>query len=91
MISVGFWPGGGDVKGAAFYAYAAPQPAGFGEQPVRPASAFYNTQMSEFLLMYDDVRTSESPRNAVLEFCQSTYEAGADLGNWDRRGLEKVL
>ncbi len=88
-ISVGFWPGGGDVKGAAFYAYAAPQPEGFAEHPVRPAAAFYNKQMGEFLLMYDDVRTAESPQDTLLEFCQSTYEAGADLGNWDRRELER--
>ena len=89
VISAGFWPGGGDIKGAAFYAYAAPQPPGFAEHPVHPASAFYNKQMGEFLLMYDDVRTAISPRNALLDFCQSTYEAGADLGNWDRRELER--
>jgi hypothetical protein len=89
VISVGFWPGGGDVKGAAFYAYAAPQPVGFGEHPVRPAAALYNQQLGEFLLMYDDVRTSESPRYALLDFCESTYEAGADLGNWDRVELER--
>ena len=89
VISVGFWPGGGDMKGAAFYAYAAPQPAGFAEHPVRPAAAFFNQQMGEFFLMYDDVRASESPRNALLDFCQSTYEAGANLANWDRRELEK--
>ena len=89
VISVGFWPGGGDIKGAAFYAYAAPQPAGFPEHPVLPATAFYNQQIQEFLLMYDDVRTSESPSNALLDFCQSTYEAGANLGNWDRRELER--
>lgn len=89
VSSVGFWPGGGDIKGAAFYAYAAPQPTGFGEQPVRPADASYNEKMGEFLLMYDDVRKAESPRNALLEFCQSTYEAAANLGNWDRSELEK--
>src|SRR3984885_13649888 len=89
VISVGFWPGGGDVQGAAFYAYAAPQPAGFDEQAVRPAPAFYNKQMGEFLLMYDEVSKSAAPRTALLEFCQSTYEAGANLGNWNRGELEK--
>ena len=77
------------MKGAAFYAYAAPEPSGFGDQPVRPAIAFYSKQMSEFFLMYDDVRDSDSPREALLDFCQSTYEAGAKLGKWDRLGLEK--
>jgi Family of unknown function (DUF5996) len=89
VISVGFWPGGGDMKGAAFYAYAAPEPAGFGERLVRPAKAFYGKQMSEFFLMYDDVRASDSPRDTLLDFCQSTYDAGANLGHWDRVNLEK--
>ena len=89
VISVGFWPGGGEMKGAAFYAYAAPEPAGFGDRIVHPAKAFYSKQMSEFFLMYDDVRAADSPRDALLEFCQSTYEAGADLGKWDRANLER--
>ena len=89
VSSVGFWPGGGDVKGAAFYSYAAPSPPGFGEWKVRPAAASYNQPLGEFLLMYDDVRGAESPRDALLDFCQSTYEAAADLGKWDRRALER--
>jgi hypothetical protein len=89
VISVGFWPGGGDIKDTAFYAYAAPEPVGFGDHPVRPAKAFYSKQMSEFFLMYEDVRAADSPRDALLEFCQSTYEAGADLGHWDRANLER--
>ena len=77
------------MNGAAFYAYAAPEPAGFGDRPVRPEKAFYSKQMSEFFLMYDEVRAAKSPRDALLEFCQSTYEAGADLGQWDRANLER--
>jgi hypothetical protein len=89
-ISAGFWPGGGDIKGAAFYAYAAPEPAGFAEQKVKPAAAFYHPGMKEFLLMYEDVRLDPSPRRALLEFLQSTYEAGANLAKWDRKELEKA-
>jgi hypothetical protein len=90
VISAGFWPGGGDIKGAAFYAYAAPEPSGFAEQPVRPAAAFYHPQLHEFLLMYDDVRRAASPRQAVLSFLQSTYDAGANLAKWDRKELERA-
>jgi hypothetical protein len=90
VISAGFWPGGGEVKGAAFYAYAAPEPAGFPDAPVRPKSAFYSPTLKEFLLMYDDVRTSPSPRGTLLEFLQTTYDAGADLGKWDRKELERA-
>jgi hypothetical protein len=89
VISAGFWPGGGEIKGPAFYAYAAPEPAGLAEQPVLPAAAFYHPQMKEFLLMYDDVRRAASPRQALLSFLQSTYEAGANLAHWDRKELER--
>jgi hypothetical protein len=90
VSSVGFWPGGGDIKGAAFYSYAAPTPDGFGSRAVRPAAALYQQQLGEFLLMYDDVRASQDPRQALLDFCQSTYDAAADLGHWDRAALEKM-
>ena len=89
VISAGFWPGTGDTD-AVFYAYAAPEPQGFSKQLVSPPQSFYSTQFSEFLLKYDDVRKATSPREALLEFLQSTYEAGATLGNWDRESLERV-
>jgi hypothetical protein len=87
VISAGFWPGAG-FEGPAFYAYSAPSPAGLEREPVRPERAGWNKKLGEFVLMYDDVRESESPRDALLEFLQSTYEAGARLANWDRAALE---
>jgi hypothetical protein len=89
VSSVGFWPGGGDVKDAAFYSYMAPEPQGFKDAPVRPNAARYEKQLGEFLLLYEDVREAESPTAALLDFCQSTYEAGARLSNWDREALER--
>jgi hypothetical protein len=89
-ISHGFWPGGGPLKGAAFYSYTAPEPAGLKEAIVRPANAFYSQEMSEFLFMYDDVRTAASPADALMDFLQSTYEAGANLAKWDRETLERT-
>jgi Family of unknown function (DUF5996) len=88
VISAGFWPGGGEVKGAAFYAYAAPEPPGFKAAPVRPEKAFYSP-LGEFLLMYDDIRQSAEPEKLLMEFLQSTYETGANLGNWPRAELER--
>jgi uncharacterized protein DUF5996 len=88
VISVGFWPGSGDVKDTAFYAYAAPEPGGFSTAKVRPEAAFYHPQLKEFVLMYEDVRRAKSPTAALLDFAQSTYEAGAILGKWDRQALE---
>ena len=89
VSSVGFWPGGGNVQGAAFYSYAAPEPQGFKDQRALPDAAYYDRQLGEFLLMYDDVRKAESPTASLLEFCQSTYEAAATLGKWDRSALER--
>jgi hypothetical protein len=89
VSSAGFWPGGGEITGPAFYSYAAPEPLGFAEQRVRPQAAFYHPQMKEFLLMYDDVRAAASPKTALMEFLQSTYDAAADLGKWDRKALER--
>jgi hypothetical protein len=89
VISAGWWPGGGDIAGAAFYAYAAPEPEGFAKQAISPGKAFYDPKLKEFLLMYDDLRQASSPRATLLEFLQSTYEAGANAGNWDRKNLEK--
>ncbi|MGA9861928.1 MAG: DUF5996 family protein [Terriglobales bacterium] len=89
VSSVGFWPGSGDVKGAAFYSYMVPEPQGFKEARVRPGAAYYDRQLGEFLLMYEDVRKAESPSASLLEFCQSTYEVGASLSKWDRDALER--
>jgi hypothetical protein len=88
VSSVGFWPGSVGVKDAAFYSYAAPEPQGFKEAHVSPAEASYDKQLSEFILIYEDVRKAESPTAALLEFCQTTYDAAANLGNWDRKELE---
>jgi Family of unknown function (DUF5996) len=89
-ISHGFWPGGGPVKGAAFYSYTAPEPPGLKEARISPASAFYSRELSEFLLMYESVRTSASPEETLMEFLESTYGAGANLANWDRAALERT-
>jgi Family of unknown function (DUF5996) len=87
-ISAGFWPGSGPITGPAFYAYAAPEPPGLADVPIRPAPAFYHPELKEFILMYDDVRQAASPRDALLDFLQSTYEAAATLAHWDRAALE---
>ena len=84
VSSCGFWPGGGSVPYAAFYSYAYPEPSGFSEAEVRPGAAFYSGELREFLLPYDSVRESDSPDDTLLDFLQTTYEAAANLGKWDR-------
>jgi len=89
VSSVGWWPGGGEIIAPMFYAYAAPPPAGFSDAVVRPAQAFYHSKLREFLLPYDDVRAAADPSAMITEFAQSTYEAAANLGHWDRATLER--
>jgi hypothetical protein len=87
--SAGFWPGSGPIAGPAFYAYMAPEPEGYSASAVKPPAGFYHPELHEFILMYDDVRRAASPESALLDFLQSTYEAGANLGKWDRAALER--
>jgi len=88
-ISVGFWPGSGAVAEPAFYAYTRPEPSGLGKAPIRPAAAYYSLELADFILPYEKVRASSSPDDLVLEFYQSTYEAGAEGLGWDRAALER--
>lgn len=88
-ISVGFWPGSGPVPGPAFYGYARPEPAGLPRTAVRPPEAYYSTELANFILPYEAVRSCSRPEDAVLEFYQSVYEAAADLAGWDRAALDR--
>jgi len=93
VISHGFWPGNKDME-AAFYSYTAPEPAGLADTisqgKIRPAETFYSSEMKEFFLLYDDVRKSDSPEKALMDFCQTTYEAGADLAGWGRARFDRA-
>lgn len=90
VSSCGFWPGGGPIPDPVFYSYAYPAPAGFAEAVVQPPEAFYSKALYEFVLPYEVVRLSESPDETLLTFLQSTYDAAATLGTWDRGSLERA-
>ena len=89
VISHGWWPGHGGLGQPAFYSYTAPAPEGLNAAPLRPDKAFWSNELSEFLMYYDDVRNAPNPDQALMEFLQSTYEAGANLAHWDRASLER--
>jgi hypothetical protein len=91
VSSAGFWPGGGPIDYPAFYSYAYPAPDAFRAARVRPNDAFFHDGLGEFLLPYDAVRTATDPDQALLDFLQSTYDAAADLGGWDRAALDCAL
>ena len=89
VSSCGFWPGSASVE-PLFYAYAYPVPAGFQDSAIQPEAAFFSTEMQEFVLPYEAVRQSSDADKMLLDFFQSTYEAAAILGNWDRAALERI-
>lgn len=83
--SCGFWPGGEE---GLFYAYAYPQPEGFADWPIAPEAAYYDLAMGEFILPYGAVRQAANPDMLLMQFFESSYEAAANLGHWDRAELE---
>jgi hypothetical protein len=87
LSSAGFWPGTG-LGEAAFYSYAYPEPDGYRDRAVQPDAAYYLDDMGEFVLPYEAVRTADDPDATLLAFLQDTYEAAADLADWDRDALE---
>ncbi|EFH84549.1 DUF5996 family protein [Ktedonobacter racemifer] len=89
VISCGFWPGNASFPHPAFYSYTAPVPSGLERASIRPEVAFYSQEMGEFFLRYEDIRTTDTPAQMMLDFFQSTYEAGANLARWDRATLER--
>ena len=89
VSSVGWWPGDSRLERPSFYAYAAPEPEGYRNSAVSPASVYYNESLFGFYLNYDDVRASGDPEQTLLDYCHSTYAAAADLGKWDRDLLER--
>ena len=87
VISFGFWPGDRNIPEPAFYSYTAPEPQGLTEQPLRPKAASWAPEGGSALLRYEEVRNSRSPRETLLEFLQSAYEAGAKTAGWDMEGF----
>jgi Family of unknown function (DUF5996) len=91
VSSCGFWPGvpDGPIQEPIYYAYMAPEPAGYADAAVQPAAASYSQALGEYVLPYDAVRTAADPDATLLDFLQSAYEAGATLAGWDRAALER--
>lgn len=89
VSSCGFWTGGGPVPYSAFYSYAYPEPSGFASAEIAPEPAFYSADLREFILPYEAVRQSKSPDETLLAFLQTTYDAAADLGDWNHPSLER--
>jgi hypothetical protein len=90
LSSAGFWPGGGAVDEPAYYSYAYPEPPGYADALVEPEDAYYDRTLREFILPYESVRNAPSPEEKLMTFLESSYEAAANLGHWDRSALERA-
>lgn len=77
MICAGFWFGDGRLAEPAFYSYMAPKPDGLEKSVIRPDGAGWNKNIGEFIYRYEDARAHASPRAAMLEFLNSSYDAAA--------------
>ena len=90
QATVGFWPGDAEFR-PRFFAYTYPIPRGLATATVGPEGAAWDADLGQFALPYDDVRAAPDPDAALLEFCESTYDAGSRLGNWDKRLLDRPV
>ncbi|MBX7481804.1 DUF5996 family protein [Qipengyuania qiaonensis] len=88
VASAGFWPGGGGVDEAAFYAYGYPSPDGLGAAQVGPTAAYWHDRLGEWVLPYANVRDADDPDAVLMQFLETSYAAVADLSGWDRKALE---
>jgi hypothetical protein len=89
VSSCGFWPGNGGYGRAAFYVYAYPEPAGYGDTRLTTPEAFYDQGVGQFILPYEAVHRASDPDQLLLRFLQETYVAAAELAKWDRKALER--
>jgi len=84
VISFGFWAGDDNVPAPAFYSYTAPEPKDLIDEKLKPEAAMWNTDKGAMaVLMYDDALKTDSPREAILDFLESAYQAGAKRAEWD--------
>ncbi len=79
----GFWPGDDRLPEPAFYAYAYPEPPGYGVRSLGVPGAYYHPELREFILPYERVRSAPDPDGVLLSFFRTTFAAAAELGRWD--------
>jgi len=88
VCSFGFWPGSEAFPTPVFYSYCYPNHPDFQNQKISPDSAYWNKDMGEFMLNYEDVQKSSNPSETLMAFLQSSYDAASSVSNWDRESLD---
>ncbi|MCI0530584.1 MAG: DUF5996 family protein [candidate division Zixibacteria bacterium] len=86
-FACGFWPGDERFPHPAFYAYIYPAPAGYEGINPGPSFAYFNKELSECIMPYEDVRKAENPEEMIAHFFQTTYIESAKMAGWDIESL----
>jgi hypothetical protein len=89
-IAVGWWPGDPRYGKAAFYAYAHPAPEGFAAATLAPAAAHWDAALGEYILNWDDIRSTPDPRSAALEFARSAFRHACVVCDYDSALLASI-
>ncbi|MBF6556578.1 MAG: hypothetical protein IVW52_10460 [Acidimicrobiales bacterium] len=82
-VAIGWWPGDARYGKAAFYAYAHPAPEKFATADLSPPAAHWDANLGEFILDWDDVRSSQDPHAAALQFARSAFLHACAVCGWD--------
>jgi len=83
QIELGWWHGNEKYPRPAYYSFTWPKPNGIEKAKIKPSKAYWNEELSEFILDYNEIRTSSNPEDDLLAFFNSTYQVGAKLAGWD--------
>ena len=83
QIEIGWWPGDARYPHAAFFAFAFPAPDGFENATLSPPAAYWNTELREYVLDWDDVGVAPDPHGAALDFGRSAIRHACAVCGWD--------
>ena len=90
VSSCGFWPGGGPIRlTRPSTPTPIPSPPGSRDAPVAAGGGVLQHRPARVHPALRRRPARAVPDETLLEFLQSTYEAAADLGGWDRKALER--
>jgi Family of unknown function (DUF5996) len=83
LIQIGWWPGDRNYGPAAFFATAYPAPEGFADAELDPEAAHWDSDLGEFILDWEDIRSAEDPHALALEFAHSAFGHACAVCQWD--------
>lgn len=89
-FAFGFWPGDAKFPYPAYYAYVYPAPPGYETVKTGPAISYFNKNLAECILPYEEARKTDNPELTILNFLETTYLESVKLAGWDYKTLEGI-